>query len=624
MTLSPIVLFVYNRPEHTLKTLEALSRNILAKESDLFIFADGPKENSSSEILSRIKATRLILREKQWCKSVTIEESNVNKGLASSIISGVTKIVNKYGTVIVLEDDIVTGVHFLEYMNEALTKYIDKKEVWHITGYRYPVKTENNDFSFFYPVMDCWSWATWKDRWQFYKKDCDYYIAKFTDKMRFDFNIRGSDTDMWTQIEQNKSGQINTWAIFWYATIFERNGLCLAPSKSLVRNIGLDNSGVHCVANPREEIKKSIDHKIVSYPFDILINTIEYQKNIVYMNYPFNKSTSLMQLILFFAPKHLIRVASLVKNFLYTLFRFVFPIKPLGTIFMLHRVSEWEVGKLFANENMKVSPKTLESFLLKISKERDIVRMEELPTYLQTKHKKKFAVFTMDDGYKDNLTEGLVIFKKYNVPYTIFIAGTFPEQKAILWWYELEDLILSHDKILLSNNFTYETRTKEQKEKAFLDIRLEILKLNQENLIDSLNELFCNYQIDWSSKCESLCLSWDEINTLKNESLVTIGAHTMHHFNLRQLFSEDDVRKEINDGLSLFNDKSGFTPTVFAYPFGSPNEVSERETKILSTMNFKTSLLAFGGDINNQNKNDYSKLPRVMLTESYLKEFLSK
>ena len=277
--LSPIILFIYNRPDHTRQTLEALSANTLAKESDLFIYADGAKENASSEQLKKIRETRELARSNAWCKSVTVIESEKNKGLAASIISGVTEIVNRYGKVIVLEDDIVTGKYFLEFMNTALEKYADEKNVWHITGWRDPVKKASADGSYFYPTMDCWGWATWSDRWQHFKKDALYYKSIFTPQMIWEFNIEGSDEGMWSQIEDNISGKINTWAIFWYATIFLQKGLCLAPMKSLVKNVGFDNSGVHCGTNPAQTITDSIDWRIADYPEKIEINRKEFEKN---------------------------------------------------------------------------------------------------------------------------------------------------------------------------------------------------------------------------------------------------------------------------------------------------------------------------------------------------------
>lgn len=279
MALTPIILFIYNRPDHTKQTLEALSNNTLASQSDLFIFADGPKNTASKEQLESIKQTRKVAASEKWCKTVTLIEFETNKGLARSIIEGVTEIINKYGKAIILEDDIVTGKYFLEYMNEALEKYQGNKEVWHVTGWRDPIKHTKKNKAYFYPTMDCWSWATWADRWQNYKKDAAYYKSIFTDSMKKAFNIDGADPYMWLQIEENISGKINTWAIFWYATIFLKHGLCIAPTTSLCKNIGFDNSGVHCSENQAQTIETSIDYKITNFPKRVHINTLEYKRN---------------------------------------------------------------------------------------------------------------------------------------------------------------------------------------------------------------------------------------------------------------------------------------------------------------------------------------------------------
>lgn len=277
MKNAPIILFIYNRPEHTKKTLEALSENTLSKESELFIFADGPKENASPEQISKIEKTRSIAKSQKWCGKVTVFESNVNKGLAASITEGVTKIINEAGEAIVLEDDIVTGKYFLEFMNEALEKYRDEKKVWHITAWRVPVRARK-DAAFFYPNMDCWSWATWKDRWQHYEKNPEKLKKTFTPDMIKRFNMDGTEGGNWWQVEENIAGRLNTWAIFWLATIFLNKGLCLAPAKSLVRNIGMDNSGVHCGEEAMQTIKGSIDLRIRKFPEIIETDEYEYEK----------------------------------------------------------------------------------------------------------------------------------------------------------------------------------------------------------------------------------------------------------------------------------------------------------------------------------------------------------
>ena len=286
---------------------------------------------------------------------------------------------------------------------------------------------------------------------------------------------------------------------------------------------------------------------------------------------------------------------------------------------MLHRVSDWEDNKLFSNENMKVSPTSLDKFLSIIKKKYNIIKSEDIIKYTSCKHDKPFIVFTMDDGYKDNYSKALPIFKKHNIPFTIFLASNFPQNTAVLWWYELEDLIINNQIITLSNGKIYSCKTKEEKEKSFLDIRLEILKLNQTNIIKELNSLFNNYKIDWSIKCKELCLSWENIKELKNESLVTIGAHTLHHYNLKALNSKEEIKVEIEKGLKLLQDKASLSTKIFAYPYGSSNEVGDREIETIKSMNFDFAFLSYGGNINKKNIKNIYYLPRNMLTEEIIK-----
>ena len=135
--LAPIVLFVYDRPWHTHQTLEALKSNLLAENSLLIIYSDGPKEEATDEQLSNIKEVRKLIREKKWCGQVEIIESDCNKGLAASIINGVTKVVNEFGEIIVLEDDLVTSKGFLKYMNDCLELYASEETVGCIHAWNY-------------------------------------------------------------------------------------------------------------------------------------------------------------------------------------------------------------------------------------------------------------------------------------------------------------------------------------------------------------------------------------------------------------------------------------------------------------------------------------------------------
>lgn len=246
--LAPIILFVYNRPWHTRQTLEALKLNELAKDSRLFIFSDGIKENSTKQEINKVKEVRSLIKEKKWCGEVKIIERRGNLGLANSIIDGVTRIVNEFGKIIVLEDDIKTEPLFITYMNIALEFFNDRKEVFHINGFN---NESNLQFLlkefYFLKFMSCWGWATWKDRWEKLLTNHKeiYRKLKREPEILPKFNYENT-LNFHKQLIDNINGEINTWAILWFSTVFLNNGLCLTPKFSLVENIGMDGSGVHC------------------------------------------------------------------------------------------------------------------------------------------------------------------------------------------------------------------------------------------------------------------------------------------------------------------------------------------------------------------------------------------
>lgn len=239
---APIILFVYDRPWHTEKTIEALQKNELADQSNLIIYSDAPKNDLA---WLKVHEVRDYLKTIVGFKSVKIIERQENWGLAKSIITGVTEVVNQCGRIIVLEDDIVTSPAFLSFMNQALDFYENQDKVWHISGWNYPINRDDLGDIFFWRAMNCWGWATWAGRWQYFEKNPQKLIQAWTEQEKQHFDLDGSGV-FWHQVTANAEGRMNTWAIFWYATIYENGGLCLNPSESYVDNIGHDGSGVHC------------------------------------------------------------------------------------------------------------------------------------------------------------------------------------------------------------------------------------------------------------------------------------------------------------------------------------------------------------------------------------------
>jgi hypothetical protein len=270
---APISLFVYNRLRHTQQTLEALEKNELAMESDLIVFSDGSRNIADSE---KIREVRVLVHNIKGFRSIKVVERETNYGLARNIIEGVTEICNQFGRVIVLEDDMVTSPQFLSFMNASLDKYANEPRVWHISGWNYPIEPDGLGDAFFWRVMNCWGWATWADRWHYYRKDPKRLIESWDRKKIKRFNLDGNH-NFWGQVKLNHSGKNNTWAIFWYASIFNNNGLCLNPSQSLIHNIGNDGSGENCGINEWRFLgfNKS---KIYDYPIDFTESGIAVER----------------------------------------------------------------------------------------------------------------------------------------------------------------------------------------------------------------------------------------------------------------------------------------------------------------------------------------------------------
>ncbi|OGH84835.1 MAG: hypothetical protein A2488_01315 [Candidatus Magasanikbacteria bacterium RIFOXYC12_FULL_32_21b] len=250
--LSPIVLFVYNRLEHTRKTIEALQKNELAKDSELFVYSDGPK---NEENIKKVNEVRKYINSIDGFKKVKIVEREINFGLARSIIAGVTDIVNKYGKIIVLEDDIVTSPYFLTFMNDALCLYENEEKVMHISGYFFPVENKNLPETFFYNQTSCWGWGTWSRSWNLLDHDVDSLLKKLKfipKEIKKNFYYK----NMISQLGANKVGKINTWGARWQASVLLNEGFCLHPKFSFVENIGNDGSGVHCNINDTFDVER--------------------------------------------------------------------------------------------------------------------------------------------------------------------------------------------------------------------------------------------------------------------------------------------------------------------------------------------------------------------------------
>lgn len=265
LRFAPIVLFVYNRPEHTKRTVEALLCNDYAKESELIIFADGAKVGATEKDIENIRKTRQYCYSISGFKNVVIHEESSNKGLDPSEIDGISMVINQYGRVIVVEDDLITNRFFLRFMNEALDFYENDKRIYEIAGYadniQFPVQYIHQHSIWASYRVESWGWATWKDRWENNQWDEKKYdIIKFPTSRKIKKFNRGGE-DLYGQLLSKLKGETDAWDIRWQHCLNENDGLCIRPIRSLVYNIGFDGTGVHCGVVDRmklQEIKDSL------------------------------------------------------------------------------------------------------------------------------------------------------------------------------------------------------------------------------------------------------------------------------------------------------------------------------------------------------------------------------
>ncbi len=247
---APVALFVYNRPDHTGRTLQALSRNELAAQTDVTIYCDGSK---SPEARSAVDATRAVARAARGFRSVRTVERETNLGLANSIITGVTEVCDEHGRIVVLEDDLVTAPTFLRFMNDALEKYESDLRVGSIHGYWYPAQQPVPE-NFFLRGASCWGWATWARSWRVFERDGSKLLAELEARdltRAFDLDGAMAYTQM---LRAQIAGRNNSWAIRWHASAFLAGLLQLSPGRSLVSNIGFDGTGTHCDTSTKFDV----------------------------------------------------------------------------------------------------------------------------------------------------------------------------------------------------------------------------------------------------------------------------------------------------------------------------------------------------------------------------------
>lgn len=242
-TRTPVALFTYNRPEHTDRALDALSNSLQTEDCDFYFFSDGPKNPTNKPA---VDATRTVLHKWAATFNATLMERSENLGLARSIHAGVTDLCERYGRVIVIEDDLVVDPTFLKYMIESLDRYQEDDSVMQVGGLTLCPPENIDTDAFLLPVTTTWGWATWKSAWQHFRwRPEDLDDAKRDSEWNALFNLNGTCAFS-SMLEDRLANRNDSWGILWWYAVSRLRGLVVYPAQSLVWNGGFDGSGVHC------------------------------------------------------------------------------------------------------------------------------------------------------------------------------------------------------------------------------------------------------------------------------------------------------------------------------------------------------------------------------------------
>jgi hypothetical protein len=273
MMHAPIALFAFKRPAHTRRTFESLATNLEFNESPLIVYCDGARNEDES---AQVAETRKLVRDWPHPNKIIIER-NRNWGLANSVIAGVTELCERFGRVIVVEDDLIVSPVFLNYLNRALEHYADEPKVMQVSGYMFPIAASKTDEVLFLPITSTWGWATWSRAWKYFGIDESEIATLLADPNR----RRAFDLDgcypYTRRLNQQLAAKSDSWGIQWYLSVFSANGLIVYPPDTLVQNMGHDGSGANCrVELAQDDAAFIFRNREISFPSKICVSVESY------------------------------------------------------------------------------------------------------------------------------------------------------------------------------------------------------------------------------------------------------------------------------------------------------------------------------------------------------------
>ncbi len=296
----------------------------------------------------------------------------------------------------------------------------------------------------------------------------------------------------------------------------------------------------------------------------------------------------------------------------------------LGAIFTLHHVRDAQEEVFSPNAHLSVTPQFIESTLQLLRKKNiDLVSLDEVARRIKNGHKgNRFAAFTFDDGYRDTAENAAPILRKFDVPYTIFVATGLIDGTADLWWAGLEAIIRKQDGLFVSIDGTrteLACATPAEKHAAYQNLLAWLtLETGEHQQRDWVRELADLYKYDLAGLRQSELMNWAEVRALAEDPLCTIGAHTIHHYAVARL-SENEARREMFEGARVLAAALGEEPRHFAYPYGYSAAVGRRDIRIAKELGFETAVTTRPGVIYNEHRNHMTALPRISLSGKFQK-----
>ena len=294
----------------------------------------------------------------------------------------------------------------------------------------------------------------------------------------------------------------------------------------------------------------------------------------------------------------------------------------VGTLFMLHHVRPARDDLFQPNRHLEISPEFLRAVLDHVrALDIDIVSLDEAHRRL-TEHDfaRRFACFTFDDGYRDNRDFALPVMREQNAPFTVYVASDFADGRGKLWWVALEKLIAATDALDIEidgANVHFETRDADSKQIAFTRIHDWLRTLpNDMQVLHEVARLCAKYHIDESRIARDLCLSWDELKSFAQDSLVTIGAHTISHCNLARE-TQAEASREMRVSRERIEAALQKPALHFAYPYGDKSAAASREFAMARDLGFRTAVTTRPGMVFAENADHLTALPRISLNGNY-------